>query len=132
MKGLVWRGKRRHPEGCTRCQLKAAGPLGIGREKRASAAKDGVTTWPVSTSGGHRRVGRLRAAERIPWIVGCASLAPGNIFAAGNGALVNFLALRVGGEKSGHEACFPRSIPDCSRRMVIDPYSGYALIVKKP
>jgi hypothetical protein len=59
-------------------------------------------------------------------------LAPGNIFAVGNGALVNFLALRVDAEKSGHEACFPSLIPDYSRRMVIDPYSGYALIVKKP
>ena len=129
---MVWRDKCRHPEGCTRYQLKAAGLLDIGREKGASAAKDGVKIWPLSTSEGHRRVGRLMAAERIPWIVGCASLAPGNIFAAGNGALANFLALRVGGEKSGHEACFRSLIPDCSRRMVIDPYSGYALIVKKP
>ena len=77
-------------------------------------------------------MGRLRATERIPWIVGCASLVPGNTFAAGNGALINFLALRADAERSGHEACFPSLIPDCSRRMVIDPYSGYELIVKKP
>lgn len=129
---MVWRDKRRHPEGCTRCQLKAAGTLGTGRERRASVAKDEVNSWRVSTSEGHRRVGRWRAAERIAWNVGCASLAPDNILAVENGALVNFLALRVDAERSGHETCFPSLIPGCSRRMVIDPYSGYVLIVKKP
>ena len=77
-------------------------------------------------------MGRLRAAECIAWTVGCASLVPGNIFGVDNGALVNFLALRVDAERSGHEACFPSLIPGCSRKMVIDPYSGDVLIVKKP
>ena len=129
---MVWRDKRRHPEGCTQCQLKAAGPLDIGREKRVSAAKDEVKSWPVSTFEGHKGVGLLRAAERTPWIVGSASLVPGNILAVGNGALVNLRALRVDAERSGHAACFPSLIPGYSRRMAIDPYSGYALIVKKP
>lgn len=128
----MWRDKHRHPEGCTRYQLKAAGPLDIGREKKAFVAKDEVKSWPGSTSEGHRSVSRLRAAERTSWVVGSASLAPGNILAVGNGALVNHLALLGDAVRNGHAACFPSLIPGCSRRMVIDPYSGYVLIVKKP
>ena len=38
------------------------------------------------------------------------------------------MPLRVDAERSGSEAFFLSLIPDCSRRMVIDPYSGYELV----
>lgn len=130
-RAVVLTDKRRHLGCCIRCQLRVAG-LRTGTRKEAFVAEDLMKPWQVSTSEDHTCEVRTKAPEGTLWTAGYASWYPGSRLAVGNDALAHYPEPHLDVGRSGRVVCVPSLVRDCSRRKVLDPWSGYALIVSCP